>query len=128
MAREVHYATSSAQDAMAAVLYLQPKPQDKTMKRMKMVLLIAATACLGIGLSQAQDSNSSDNNNNNNNGGKRSRFSGGDPSQFRQMMMDRMKERLEVKDDAEWKALEPLIQKVMDVRRDLMGLSIGGFG
>ena len=39
------------------------------------------------------------------------------------------RERLEVKDDTEWKALEPLIQKVMDARRDTMsGLGRGMFG
>ena len=98
------------------------------MNGIKKVLLIAAMACVGMSLAQAQNNNSnSDNSNNNNNNGGRRRF-GGDPSQFRQMMMDRLKERLEVKDDTEWKALEPLIQKVMDARRDVLGMSMGGFG
>jgi hypothetical protein len=39
-----------------------------------------------------------------------------DPSQFRQRMMDNLKEQLEVTDDTEWNALQPLIQKVMDAR------------
>lgn len=52
-----------------------------------------------------------------------------DPAQFRQRMMDRMKERLEVTDDAEWKALEPLIQNVMEARRATMsGMGRGMFG
>lgn len=98
------------------------------MRIMKRALLIAAVACVGLVLAQAQDNNSNSDNNSNNNGGRRNRFQG-DPQQFRQMMMDRLKERLEVKDDTEWKALEPLIQKVMDARRDVMGLSSpGGFG
>jgi len=44
-----------------------------------------------------------------------------DPAQFRQRMMDRVKEQMEVTDDAEWKALEPLVQKVMDARMASMG-------
>jgi hypothetical protein len=44
-------------------------------------------------------------------------------------MMDRMKERLEVTDDTEWKALEPLIQNVMEARRATMsGMGRGMFG
>jgi hypothetical protein len=86
---------------------------------MKQMLLVAAVTCLASGFSQlqAQDSTNSDNNNN---GGRR-RFGGfgGDPAQFQQQIMERTRERLEVKDDAEWKALEPLVQKVMDIRRDM---------
>jgi hypothetical protein len=37
---------------------------------------------------------------------------GGDPAQFQQRRMDRFKEQLEVKDDAEWDALKPLVEKV----------------
>jgi hypothetical protein len=39
-----------------------------------------------------------------------------DPAQFQQRMMDRYRERLEITDDAEWKAVQPLIQNVMDAR------------
>jgi hypothetical protein len=39
-----------------------------------------------------------------------------DPAQFRERMMSDLRERMEVKDDTEWKALEPMIQKVMDAR------------
>lgn len=52
-----------------------------------------------------------------------------DPAQFRQMMMDRLKDELEVSDDSEWKAMEPLIQKVMDARMSSMaGMGRGMFG
>jgi hypothetical protein len=40
--------------------------------------------------------------------------------EFRQRRMNDLKERLEVKDDAEWKAIEPLIQKVTDARMATM--------
>lgn len=54
---------------------------------------------------------------------------GRDPAQFRQQMMDRMKETLEVKDDKEWQVLEPLIQKVTDARMAGMGgMGRGMFG
>lgn len=39
-----------------------------------------------------------------------------DPAQFRERMMERVRETLEVKDDTEWKAIQPLVQKVMDAR------------
>jgi len=48
---------------------------------------------------------------------------GFDPAQFQQRMMDRYKEALEVKDDAEWNIIQPLIQKVMDAR---MAVGFGG--
>ena len=52
-----------------------------------------------------------------------------DPAQMRQQMMDDLKAGLEVTDDAEWKAMEPLVQKVMDARRDTMGgMGRGMFG
>jgi predicted Holliday junction resolvase-like endonuclease len=55
-------------------------------------------------------------------GGGRGNF---DPEQMRQRMMERVKEQMEVKNDDEWKVLEPLVQKVMDTRRDVQ---MGGMG
>src|ERR1051326_8438169 len=101
--------------------------EQNTMKRIKQTLLIAALTCLALSSTRAQDNNSSDSNNNNNAGRRRGGF-GGDPAQFQQQMMERTRERLEVKDDAEWKALEPLVQKVMDVRRDMFSMAARGFG
>src|SRR6185503_17791902 len=46
-------------------------------------------------------------------GGRGGRF---DPAQ----MMQGIRDRLDVKDDTEWKALEPLVQKVSDLRREQM--------
>jgi hypothetical protein len=48
-----------------------------------------------------------------------------DPEQFRQQMMDRYKERLEVKSDDEWKIISERIEKVTQAQRDVR---IGGFG
>lgn len=52
-----------------------------------------------------------------------------DPAEFKQRMLDNYKEDLEVKDDAEWSALEPKVTKVMDARRDVMASTMrGAFG
>src|ERR1017187_8774174 len=37
-----------------------------------------------------------------------------DPAQMKQNILDRTREQLEVKDDAEWKAIEPIVGKVVD--------------
>jgi len=106
------------------------------MKRMNQWLttVVAATAiCLGASNLLAQNNNNNNNNNNGNNnggnggnGGRRNRGNF-DPSQFRQQMMDDLKEQLEITDDAEWKAIEPMITKVFDLRRDTFPRR-GGFG
>jgi Spy/CpxP family protein refolding chaperone len=44
-----------------------------------------------------------------------------DPAEMQQRMMERTKETLEITDDAEWKAIEPLVVKVMEARRDTLG-------
>jgi hypothetical protein len=49
--------------------------------------------------------------------------------EFRQRMMERMRERLEVKGDDEWKVIEQRLGKVMDAQREARaGISFGGFG
>src|SRR5208283_4377041 len=45
-----------------------------------------------------------------------------DPAQMQQRMMDNIKDQLGYTNDTEWNAVQPLIQKVMDSRRDV------GFG
>jgi hypothetical protein len=44
-----------------------------------------------------------------------------DPAQMRQRMVERLRQRLEVKDDAEWKLISERINKVMEARRGLGG-------
>jgi len=74
------------------------------------------------GLAQAQDNQGPPGGG----GGGRRNF---DPAQFRERMMERVKERMEVTDDAEWKVIEPLVQKVMDARMSSMsGMGRGMFG
>ena len=44
------------------------------------------------------------------------------------MMMDNIRQQLEVKDDAEWTVLQAQIQKVMDARRQVGGGGMGMMG
>jgi hypothetical protein len=48
------------------------------------------------------------------------------PEERQQAMMNMVKERLEITDDTEWKAIQPLVQKVMDARMSMAGM--GGMG
>jgi len=49
-----------------------------------------------------------------------------DPAQMKQMRMDDLRGKMEIKDDAEWTAIEPKVSKVMDAQRDLLGMRMGG--
>jgi hypothetical protein len=51
---------------------------------------------------------------------------GFDPEQMRARMMERVREQLEVKDDAEWKIISERAEKVMAARRDAGGGGMGG--
>lgn len=65
-------------------------------------------------------------------GGPRDGGRGGrgfDPEQMRQRIMERYKEMLEITNDDEWKAIEPRVQKVMELRREsFSGMGRGFFG
>jgi len=83
------------------------------MKRFNQFLAVTGTAiCLGLGTGHlaAQP------------GPGRGNF---DPEQFRQRMMDRYKEALEVKSDDEWKIISERIDKITTAQRELR---LGGFG
>ena len=80
---------------------------------------IAAALCLSAGTLWAQGNSNS----NANGGGGQGRRSGGggnfDPAQFQQRMMDNVRDRLAFTNDTDWAAVQPLIQKVFDARRDV---------
>jgi len=84
---------------------------------------MAAALVLGAGNVFAQN----DNGGNGGNGG--GGFGGGrgnfDPAQFQQRIMDNIKDQLGFTNDTEWAAVQPLVQKVMDARRDV---GAGGMG
>lgn len=96
--------------------------------------MAAATAmmCLGAGTLMAQNDNNGGPGGPGGPGGGGGGGRGGrgnfDPSQFRQRMLDNTREMLEVKDDAEWKELEPRVQKVMDTRREAGAGVMRGMG
>jgi len=90
-------------------------------KQLMTVCGMAAILFLGAGLASAQNDNGGENRGGGGGGG----FGGGrnfDPTQFQQRMMDGIKDRLGYTNDTEWDAVQPLVQKVMDARRDV------GFG
>lgn len=78
---------------------------------------LAAALCLSAGQLLAQ---SNSNSNSNGNGGQGRRGGGNfDPAQFQQRMMDNVRERLAFTNDTDWAAVQPLVQKVFDARRDV---------
>jgi hypothetical protein len=80
---------------------------------------MVAALTLGAGTVFAQN----DNNGNGGGGGGGGRNRGNfDPAQFQQRMMDNIREQLGFTNDTDWNAVQPLIQKVTDARRDV------GFG
>jgi hypothetical protein len=92
------------------------------LNQLLMVGGIASALFLSAGSASAQ--------NDNNNGGGRQGRGNFDPAQMQKMMMDRTREQLEFKEGAEWDAVEPMVQKVMDARREAAtgGGGFGGFG
>lgn len=94
-------------------------------RKQLLVALMAGVISLGsVGYVSAQDAPGnnppppSDNGGRSDRGGRtRGNF---DPAQFRQMMLDRLKEQLGSSDD-EWKVLSPRIEKVFTLERDTRG-------
>lgn len=87
------------------------------MKQVSRILALAGIATaltLGTGTALAQQGPP---------GGGRGNF---DPAQMRQRMMERMREQLEVTNDAEWKLIEERLTKVTEAQRDAR--AGGGFG
>jgi Spy/CpxP family protein refolding chaperone len=91
---------------------------------------IAAALCWSAGSVSAQ----SNSNSNSTGGGGQGRRGGGnfDPAQFQQRMLDNVRERLAFTNDTDWAAVQPLVQKVLDARRDVgfpgMGMMRRGGG
>ena len=93
------------------------------MKSNRIITLCAMAATLAIGSTSlmAQD--------NGGGGGGNFRRGNFDPAQMQQRMLERYQEELGFTNDTEWDAVKPLVQKVMDARRDAMsGMGRGMFG
>jgi hypothetical protein len=93
------------------------------MKQLFAVCGLAAALVCGVGSVYAQ--NGGGFGGGGDNGGGRGGRGNFDPAQFQQRMMDNVRDRLEFTNDTDWNAVQPLVQKVMDARRDLGG---GGMG
>lgn len=83
------------------------------MKKLLAMLAVAAALCVSADSLRAQD-------NGGGGGGGRFRF---DPQQ----MMDNIKDRLGFTNDTDWSAVQPLVQKVFDARRETMSGMFRGF-
>jgi len=96
------------------------------LNRMITLCAMAAALVLSVGSAFAQDNGNGANGNANDNAGQRRQRGGGggnfDPAQFQQRMMDNIRDQLNFTNDTDWNAVQPLVQKVFDARRDV------GFG
>ena len=97
------------------------------MKLSKIVAVtsLAAVLALSVGTTMAQDNNERQGRRNREGGPGGGNF---DPAEFQQRMMERTKETLEITEEAEWKAIEPLVAKVMEARREQLTANFRGFG
>jgi hypothetical protein len=104
----------------------------KSLSRLIALGGVAASLALTTGSLQAQNQNQNQNQNPQQGQGNRQRGGGApgggnfDPAQFREQMMQRMRDRFEVKDDEEWKLISERINKVTDAQRGIR--TTGGFG
>jgi hypothetical protein len=87
-----------------------------TLNKMFVMAGVVAALCLGTNNLAAQGQGGGRGGQGGGQGGGRGGF---DPAQMQQRMMENIREQFGVKDDTEWKAIEPLIQKVMDARREV---------
>jgi len=100
------------------------------MKLNHIITLCAMTAALALGSTSllAQDNGGGGGqpgggqNGGDQNGGQRRNRGNFDPAQMQQRMMDNIQDQLGFTNDTDWEAVKPLVQKVLDARRDV------GFG
>jgi hypothetical protein len=92
------------------------------LKRILTMCAMASALFLSIGSLSAQNNNGGNNNGGNGGGGGRGNF---DPAQMQQRMMDNIKDQLGFTNDTDWNAVQPLVQKVLDARRDVGGNAMG---
>jgi hypothetical protein len=99
------------------------------MKKLLALLAVAAALCVSADSMFAQDNGGG--NGGGGGGGRRQRGGGGgnfDPAQFQQRMMDNVRDRLGFTNDTDWSAVEPLVQKTFDARREAAASQFRAFG
>lgn len=103
------------------------------MKQLLVACGVAAALCLSAVVASAQDNGGGGGGGGGGQGGGGGGFGGGgrgnfDPAQFQQRMMDNIRDQLGFTNDTDWSAVQPLVQKVMDARRETMSNMRGMFG
>lgn len=106
------------------------------MKMNRIITLCAVTAALAFSVAStfAQDNGGNGAGQSGQGGQRRNRQGGGpggggpgggnwDPAAMQQRIMDNVKEHLNFTNDTEWSAVQPLVQKVLDARREV---GVGG--
>src|ERR1035441_3350924 len=111
------------------------------MKLNRIITLCAMASALALSVGDlfAQQDNGNNNNGGQNGGGQRRNRQGGgggggggqgggnfDPAAMQQRMMDNIRDSLNFTNDTDWSAVQPLVQKVMDARRDVGGAGMRG--
>jgi hypothetical protein len=93
------------------------------MKLNRMMTLCAMALALSAGSLLAQDTGGGNGGGNGGQGGGYRRGGGNfDPAQMQQRILDNVRDELNFTNDTDWDAVQPLVQKVLDARRDV------GFG
>jgi hypothetical protein len=91
----------------------------KNLNRKLVTAAVASLLCLGSFTVDAQQQRR----------GEGGRGGGWDPEQLRERMMEGIRERLEVKNDEEWKLIQGRVEAVNEARRDVGGgMFAGAFG
>jgi len=101
------------------------------LNRMITLCAVAVTLALSVGDAIAQNNNGGGNNG----GGRRMRGGNGgnfgnfDPAQMQQRRLDNVRQQLDVTNDTDWSAIQPLVQKLLDAQQAArQGGGRGGFG
>jgi hypothetical protein len=102
------------------------RQKEHSMKKMLALLAVAAALCLSADSLFAQ--NNGGGGGGNGGGGGGGRRGNIDPAQFQQRMMDNVRDRLGFTNDTDWSAVEPLVQKTFDARREVGAGQFRAFG
>lgn len=94
----------------------------------RLAIIGALAACIPAGALLAQDDNANNPPPPENDGDGRHNRGNFDPTQFHQRLLENIRTKLAFTNDEEWASVQPLVQKVMEARRDTMaeGFRMGG--
>jgi hypothetical protein len=88
---------------------------------------LALATLVGLGAGSVLAQNNGNGGQGGGQGGGRGQWRNMDPAQRQQMMMDGIKTEMEITDDTEWNAIQPLVKKVMDAQQSVVGERMRGF-